>query len=64
MALKNTQEAATDLRVSAGTLHNWRVSGKGPTFVRIGGKVYYRDQDLQAFIEKGVRNSTSETEAA
>jgi Helix-turn-helix domain len=64
MALKNSHEAAAELRVAKGTLDNWRVRGDGPTFVRIGGKVFYRDQDLQAFIENGLRSSTSETEAA
>ncbi|MDN4982239.1 hypothetical protein QY049_03235 [Bradyrhizobium sp. WYCCWR 13022] len=47
-----------------GTLSNWRIQGKGPRFVRIGGKICYRDEDIEAFIASGVRQSTSETEAA
>jgi len=64
MALKTSQEAALSLRLAEGTLANWRVQGRGPAFVRIGGKVCYRDEDIEAFISGGSRRSTSETEAA
>jgi len=36
-----SQEAAALLRRSTGTLANWRVSGKGPPFIRIGGPITY-----------------------
>jgi predicted site-specific integrase-resolvase len=64
MTLKTSQEAALSLRLAEGTLANWRVQGRGPAFVRIGGKVCYRDEDIEAFIAGGSRRSTSETEAA
>ncbi len=64
MTLKTSQEAALLLRLAEGTLANWRVQGRGPAFVRIGGKVCYRDEDIEAFIAGGSRRSTSETEAA
>ena len=60
MALKNSDEAAAELRVAKGTLENWRTSGNGPTFLKIGGKVFYRDEDLQTFIKNGLRTSTSQ----
>jgi hypothetical protein len=64
MALKTIQETAFRLRLAEGTLANWRVLGKGPAFVRVGGKICYRDEDIDAFIAGGIRTSTSETEAA
>ena len=64
MALKTSQETAFHLRLAEGTLANWRVQGKGPAFVRVGGKICYRDEDIEAFIAGGSRRSTSETEAA
>jgi len=66
MALRPSKAAAHVLCVAEGTLANWRVQGKGPVFVKIGGKICYRDEDLDAFIKDGVCHSTSEktTEAA
>jgi predicted site-specific integrase-resolvase len=64
MALRPSKSAAQILCLSEGTLANWRVQGKGPAFVKIGGKICYRDEDINAFIASGLRNSTSETEAA
>jgi len=37
------------------------VQGRGPAFVRIGGKICYRDEDIEAFIRNGICNSTSES---
>lgn len=62
--LIDCKAAAKRLCVAEGTLSNWRIQGKGPRFVRIGGKICYRDEDIEAFIAQGVRQSTSETEAA
>ncbi len=65
MALSTSRETAARLRISEGTLAKWRVQGKGPVFVRIGGKICYRDEDTNTFIENGLCHSTSEkTEAA
>lgn len=64
MALKTIQETASYLHLAEGTLANWRTQGKGPAFVRIGSKICYRDEDLEAFITDGCRRSTSQTEAA
>lgn len=36
-------------RIAHGTLANWRVSGKGPKFIRIGGKPFYRLTDIREF---------------
>ena len=65
MALRPSKEIAARLCIAEGTLANWRVQGRGPAFVRVGGKICYRDEDIDAFIERGVCRSTSDvTEAA
>lgn len=62
--LKSVRDTAAALGVSIGTLANWRVAGKGPRFVRVGGrKIAYREEDIAAFIEAGLRSSTSEEAA-
>lgn len=43
-------EAAEVLRTKARTIERWRTNGDGPAFVRIGRRVAYRRQDLEAFI--------------
>ncbi|RWH69496.1 MAG: DNA-binding protein [Mesorhizobium sp.] len=53
-------EAARILKVRPKTLANWRVSGVGPKFTRLGGAIVYRYSELQAFIAKGSRASTSD----
>lgn len=45
------------------TLANWRCRGRGPAFVKIGGHVRYRPQDLKAFLDSRVFSSTSDFSA-
>lgn len=42
--------AASYLGVAVQTLANWRSQGRGPKSIRLGGKVFYRLADLEAFI--------------
>ncbi len=50
--LLNTEEAAESLRMSAITLHRWRKAGKGPPYIEMGRKVYYRRVDLDRWVEE------------
>jgi predicted DNA-binding transcriptional regulator AlpA len=59
--LLTTREAAAALRISASSLHKWRVSGHGPRFVYIGHRVRYRVADIAAYIAEQTRTSTSAT---
>lgn len=43
--------AASYLGVAAQTLANWRSQGRGPKSMNLGGKVFYRLADLEAFVE-------------
>lgn len=59
-ALKSVEETAADLGLAVGTLNKWRVTGNGPRFVRLGRRVVYRQEDIEAFVANGVRTSTSQ----
>jgi Helix-turn-helix domain len=62
-ALLTPQETADVLRCSVSSLNKWRISGGGPLFTRIGGRIRYRPSDIAAFIRQGLRASTSTSEA-
>jgi excisionase family DNA binding protein len=55
------KEAAERLRVSKGTLANWRNKGEGPRFVKFGRRVLYPESELAAFEQKNLRTSTAES---
>jgi Helix-turn-helix domain len=46
-----TAETAEELRTPAETLHYWRWAGKGPASFKIGRRVLYAREDVEAFIE-------------
>lgn len=61
--LLDTQAAAPRIGVSAGTLENWRVAGRGPRFIKTAGrrgKVLYDPADIEAWKEANRFQSTSE----
>ena len=63
-ALLTEDEAAALLKVQPATLATWRVRGRpNLPFVRVGRCVRYRLEDLIAFINRQVRQSTSEVSA-
>lgn len=44
------REAADQLGLSLYTLRNWRGQGRGPRTYRIGGRVFMRQADLDAWL--------------
>ena len=57
--LLTPDQVADLLGVAKGTLAVWRCSGRYQlAFVKIGGRVRYRAGDIQAFIERRLRNHT------
>jgi predicted DNA-binding transcriptional regulator AlpA len=62
--LLSQAEVASLLGVTKETLANHRSAGKGPKFVKLVGRIKYRKCDVEAFIERSVRQSTSEIIAA
>ncbi len=45
------------------TMAGWRSLGTGPTFCKIGGRVYYRKSDLDDWIASRRVSSTAEARA-
>ncbi|CTP92388.1 hypothetical protein XTPLMG728_3224 [Xanthomonas translucens pv. poae] len=50
--------AATYLGLSHSTLEKMRHEGRGPRYVKIGGRVFYRREDLDSYIEGSVVETT------
>ena len=42
-------ELARRWRLSPRTLERWRWLGQGPSFLKLGGRVAYRIEDIEAF---------------
>jgi predicted DNA-binding transcriptional regulator AlpA len=55
-----TPEAARFLGLSGRTLEKNRSYGTGPRYSKLGGRVVYRLDDLQAWVERGAKTSTSD----
>ena len=56
-----THEAARLLGLSARTLEKYRCHGSGPTFRKLGGRVVYAIDDLDAWADQAACRSTSDT---
>jgi hypothetical protein len=54
-------ELARRWKLSPRTLERWRWLGQGPRHLKIGGRVVYRLDDIEAFEAASVRDSTSAT---
>jgi predicted DNA-binding transcriptional regulator AlpA len=59
-SLLNQKQAARILGLSVRTLERYRITGTGPRYVRLGRLIRYRPNDLKEWIERNLRNSTSE----
>lgn len=55
-----TPDAAVHLGLSPRTLEKHRCYGTGPTYRKLGGRVVYGIEDLEAWAELGTRRSTSD----
>jgi predicted DNA-binding transcriptional regulator AlpA len=61
-ALHDVRTTAKILGLSKSALNKWRVYGKGPKWVRLGRRVRYLEDDLNAWLAENRRSSTSETQ--
>lgn len=52
----STKEAAQYLGLAENTLANWRSTGIGPRFMRIGGggRIFYKRTDLDTYLQSCV----------
>ena len=55
-----TPEAARFLGLSGRTLEKHRTYGTGPAYRKLGGRVVYAIDDLEAWTERGAVTSTSD----
>ena len=55
-----TPEAARHLGLSGRTLEKHRTYGTGPAYRKLGGRVVYSVDDLQAWADRGAVTSTSD----
>jgi predicted DNA-binding transcriptional regulator AlpA len=55
-----THEAAQLLGISPRTLEKYRCHGSGPTFRKLGGRVVYAVDDLEAWASQSACRSTSD----
>lgn len=57
----NQIELAARWNISHRTLERWRWSGEGPRFMKVGGRVVYRLEDVEAYERTQLRDSTADT---
>ena len=55
-----TPEAARFVGLSIRTLEKHRIYGTGPRYLKLGGRVVYKLEDLQTWVESGAKASTSD----
>jgi hypothetical protein len=56
----NQVDLARRWSMSPRTLERWRWLGRGCRYVKIGGRVVYRVEDVEAFEAQQTRSSTAE----
>jgi hypothetical protein len=54
----NQVELARRWSLSHRTLERWRWEGRGPRYLKVGGRVVYRVADIEAFEAEQLRTST------
>jgi len=52
--LYTEKEAASLLKISRGTLSNWRSESRGPTYCKIGGAIRYPAGKLNDFVNNSL----------
>ena len=56
-------EAADVLGLAPSTMAKLRLSGNGPVYCKLGRRVVYRREDLEAWLETRVARNTSDADA-
>ena len=57
----NQRQLAARWAISAATLERWRSEGIGPKFLKLCGRVLYRQVDIEAYEEACLATSTKTT---
>lgn len=62
--LSTAEELSEIVHIPENTLNDWRSKGKNLKFVKLGRAVYYRRDDVLAFLESSVYSSTADAKKA
>ena len=54
----NQHELSRRWTLSERTIERWRFTGEGPQFIKLGGRVVYRLEDIEAFELRHIRQAT------
>ena len=57
----NQIDLAARWNISHRTLERWRWTGEGPQYVKLGGRVVYRLEDVEEYEREQIRASTADT---
>ena len=60
MSRLTVKEAADYVRLAMSTLNALRTAGRGPRFIKLGRKVLYDVKDLDVWLDRNKRRSTSD----
>ena len=55
--------ARFERKISPRTLSNWRCAGTGPRFVKVGGRILYPVDEVEAWEKRRTASSTSDYRA-
>jgi excisionase family DNA binding protein len=55
--LLTEKEAAEKLGMSVAALRRWRLEMRGPTFIRVGTRIRYREEDLESYVESNAQRT-------
>jgi predicted site-specific integrase-resolvase len=56
----NQRQLARRWCMSPRTLERWRWTGEGPKFLKLGGRIVYREDDVEAYEAERLHASTTE----
>ena len=57
----NQHQLARRWCMSPRTLERWRWTGEGPRFLKLGGRIAYREDDIEAYEVSRLQASTSKS---
>jgi hypothetical protein len=64
MIIYKTEESAKYLTeeknfpVETATMYQWRSQGRGPRYMKLNGRIFYRESDLDSFVDSAVMVET------
>jgi hypothetical protein len=62
--LITSADAAALLRVKPATLPQWRYLGRGPRYLKVGARAFYRRSDIAAWLAEQMRDPAERTSTA